>query len=280
MLYHIENRKKTISTSYFQRLMPAPHIHSHLELIYMEKGKSLVHVDNEEILIEEGDLFLAFPNQIHYYQDCSPVNGYLIIFAVDLFKEFRDLFLSQRPIVPVIRCSQLPSDICTLLELIEAKNREDSFFEKTVAKGYLLALLAKVLPLFELTSACASHDSIKNVLKYCSDNYKEPITLDRVSEELHLNKYYISHIFNERMNMSFTEFVNRLRLENACSLLEKGTSITEIALVSGFSSVRTFNRVFQKELNMTPRDYLKQKIRTPLEEINSTGETKQTVRLE
>ena len=42
--------------------------------------------------------------------------------------------------------------------------------------------------------------------------------------------------------------------------LIKGSSITDIAYVSGFSSVRTFNRAFLKHLDMTPRDYIKQKI--------------------
>ena len=76
---------------------------------------------------------------------------------------------------------------------------------------------------------------------------------------MHLNKYYISHIFNERLNISFTDFINSLRIEHACSLLERGANITEVALSSGFSSVRTFNRVFLQTLNTTPRDYLKAK---------------------
>lgn len=260
MLYQIENRKKVISASYFQHLIPIPHIHSHLELIYMEKGRSIVFVDNEELLIEEGDLFMAFPNQIHYYQDCSPVNGYLLIFAVDLFKEFRELFLSQRPRIPILKSNQLSaSDINGLLAEIEKNNKRETFFDKTAAKGYLLALLSKILPLFEMISASFSHDSIKSVLTYCSENYMEPITLERVAEELDLNKYYVSHIFNERMKISFTEFVNGLRLEHACNLLEVGTKITDVAFASGFSSVRTFNRIFQEKLHMTPRDYVKQK---------------------
>ena len=41
----------------------------------------------------------------------------------------------------------------------------------------------------------------------------------------------------------FTDFINRLRIEHACNLLERGSNITDIAFSSGFSSIRTFNRI-------------------------------------
>ena len=48
-----------------------------------------------------------------------------------------------------------------------------------------------------------------------------------------------------------------LRIEHACSLLENGDNITEAAFSSGFSSIRTFNRVFVENMEMTPREYMK-----------------------
>lgn len=111
-----------------------------------------------------------------------------------------------------------------------------------------------------LVDSPGDQDTIKNVLKYCMEKYTEPLSLELLSRKLNLNKCYISHIFRERMNMSYKEFINNLRVENACSLLEKNSSITDIAYASGFSSVRTFNRAFLKHLDMTPRDYIKQKI--------------------
>lgn len=105
----------------------------------------------------------------------------------------------------------------------------------------------------------SDQDSIKRLLQYCSENYTEPLTLDSISSNLHLNKYYISHIFKERMDIGFTDFVNNLRIEHACGLLERGVSITEVAFSSGFSSIRTFNRCFLQNMGMTPREYIKKK---------------------
>ena len=58
---------------------------------------------------------------------------------------------------------------------------------------------------------------------------------------------------------NFVDFINSLRVEHACTLLEQGCNITEIAFSSGFSSIRTFNRVFAQNMNMAPRDYIRYK---------------------
>lgn len=259
MLYQIENRSVPLSTGNFTGLSTIPHIHSHLELIYMEEGSSVATVDNKNFLIEKGDLFLSFPNQIHYYHDRCAVKGYLFIFSPDLLKDFKEIFQTQIPHSPIIKCPQLPLDLRSRLKKIRNKNRSDSSFEKIAAKGDLLSLLAELLPKMTLVNTPTVHDSIKSVLTYCSENYTEPLTLEQISKELHLNKYYISHIFNERLNISFTDFINSLRIEHACNLLERSSNITDVALSSGFSSVRTFNRVFVQNMEMTPRDYVKLK---------------------
>ena len=260
MLYEIEKRHIPLSTDPFDSLSDFPHIHSHLEFIYIMKGSSLATVDNKDFLIEEGDLFLAFPNQIHFYRDRSDTNGYMIIFAQNLFKDFEKIFRTKIPLSPIIRKSELPSDLPARLFNINEKNHSVSSYDKIAAKGYFLALLAELLPTMTLIDAPTDHDSIKNVLTYCSEHYTEPLTLELLSQELHLNKYYISHIFKERMNIGFADFVNSLRIEHACSLLEKGSNITDIAFASGFSSIRTFNRVFGQTMGMTPRDYIRKKL--------------------
>ena len=144
-----------------------------------------------------------------------------------------------------------------ILNMILVKNDSEAPFDKITAKGALLALLGELLSFITFTDAPADYDSVKNVLLYCSENYTEPLSLDTLSRELHLSRYYISHIFSDKLQVSFTDFINTLRVEHACSLLGKGANITEIALASGFASVRTFNRVFAEEMGMTPREYIK-----------------------
>lgn len=125
------------------------------------------------------------------------------------------------------------------------------------AKGELLMILAEVLPHMRFVDTPIHRDSIKDVLLYCMQNYTEPLTLDMLAKDLHLNKYYISHIFKERLKISFPDFVNGLRVEHACELLSKECSITEVAFASGFSSIRTFNRAFVQRMGKNPTEYIR-----------------------
>ena len=55
------------------------------------------------------------------------------------------------------------------------------------------------------------------------------------------------------------DFINNLRIEHARGLLSRGGRITDVAYASGFSSIRTFNRVFSEEYGCSPSEYRKKK---------------------
>ena len=120
-------------------------------------------------------------------------------------------------------------------------------------------LLAELIDKMSLQVIDNNHDSVRDVLVYCLENYKSPISLDILSQELHLSKFYLSHIFTDRLKISFTDFINGLRLESACRRLDKGMEITDAAFEAGFNSLRSFNRNFKRNMGITPSEYVKQK---------------------
>ena len=259
MLYKFENRAIPFASFTLDSLSPRPHIHPHLELTYLTEGSSIATVDGKDYFLEKESFFLTFPNQIHFYHQQSPIKGYIFIFSPENFKELKEVFRTHVPTSPIIQTNHDSVEMTQVLDMIFTKNESEAPFDKITAKGALLALLGELLNHTTLITAPADYDSVKNVLLYCSGNYTEPLSLDILSKKLHLSRYYISHIFSDKLQVSFTDFINTLRVEHACSLLEKGVNITEIALASGFSSVRTFNRVFAEEMGMTPREYIRQK---------------------
>lgn len=259
MSYKIEKRRRAFSAEVIDELLPVPHIHSHVELIYLKKGKSVAVLDNHQYVMQEGDFFIAFPNQLHYYLDEEPVEGYMFIFEADVFRELKSVFQKKLPELPIVHISDSEETIVRGMETICAKAEGEGRFDNVVAKGIVLSLLGELLAKMTFTDPTLDQDTIKRILNYCVENYRQPINLEMIAKELYLNKYYISHLFHERMQMSFKDFINKLRVEYSCELLKEGRSVTDVAYAAGFTSVRTYNRAFLKFMKMAPREYMKNK---------------------
>ena len=257
MPYEVEYRKHAFTVQRINRLLPKPHIHPHLELIYLKSGSSVVTLDNVEYRLGAGECFLAFPNQIHFYHDEEPVEGIMIIFSPDIFREFKEIFNMKTPISPIVKCDVTGRDVALQLETICEKIQGDLLFQETIVKGLFLAVLGELFSVMEFANNPTEQDDIKRILAYCLENYTESVSLEMMAKELYLNKYYVSRVFKERMHVGYKEFINKLRIEHACRMLEVGGRATEVAYASGFSSVRTFNRAFLKYMGVSPREYKK-----------------------
>lgn len=89
-----------------------------------------------------------------------------------------------------------------------------------------------------------------------TEHFSQPVTVEKMATDLCVSKNYLSTVFTKRLNMSFRECLNILRIELARDLLRStDQSITEILCACGYESPRTFNRVFFDLCGVTPREY-------------------------
>ena len=241
----------------FREASPIPHIHTHIELIYLVEGEIHATADDCTQMMHPGELYLSFPNQVHYY-DATPVFGVVIIVDPELFPDLLDIFANKVPECPVVSADRLPEDVYRQLLHICSAVKSGDKLQRVAAQSYLQGLLAEVLGQMTLVDRKNNRDSVREILLYCLENYKKPLTLDGLAKELHLSKYYISHVFTQRLNLSFPEFINGLRVESACRRLDKGQPVTEVAFEAGFNSIRSFNRNFERVMGVAPSQYKKQ----------------------
>lgn len=90
---------------------------------------------------------------------------------------------------------------------------------------------------------------------------KKGITsLNEISEALHMNKYYVCHMFKNKTGHSLSDYLSEKLYENAVKLLT-GTaySIEEIALQCGFSATSSFTRFFKNKSGISPSQFRKGK---------------------
>ena len=130
-------------------------------------------------------------------------------------------------------------------------------YKNLAINGYLNVMMSLILPRLQLKTVNADNNSaFYNIIDFCTHNYKDDITLDYVAESLHLSKYYISHLINKRLKQNFNEYINNLRITEACNLLrETDTKIADISEDVGFGTIRSFNRAFKQIMNVSPAEY-------------------------
>jgi two-component system response regulator YesN len=97
---------------------------------------------------------------------------------------------------------------------------------------------------------------IYHIGKYIVMHVDERLSLDDLSDRLHLNKTYISHIFKKVSGMGLVDFQLNTKIDRAKILLhDEEWKISEIADQIGYSNVEYFRKIFRDITSMTPSEY-------------------------
>lgn len=91
---------------------------------------------------------------------------------------------------------------------------------------------------------------------YIRENYQKDITLEDVARQVNVSPYYFSKLFKEESGENFIDYLTRVRIDIAVKLLrDRGKSIKEISLETGYADPNYFSRLFKKRTGMTPKEY-------------------------
>lgn len=98
--------------------------------------------------------------------------------------------------------------------------------------------------------------AIAKAVKHLIAHFRDEVRLEDVLKLTHLSRPTFARQFKKHSGRTFSEFLNRLRIQAACrDLVESDRSILEIALGSGFTQVSFFNRLFRRVMKCSPSEY-------------------------
>ncbi len=249
--------KTKLYFEYTNSLNFPPHIHDDIELIYVRRGEGTAFCDGKEYFLCDNSFFITFPNQVHYYSDCLYDGDYiLLIIKPSRLFSYENMFYDNLPQSSLYIPKNDNDNLAFLLETALSEFLRDGDSPQITA--YLTLVFGKLLKNLDIEKSRVSRDCVSSILQYCAWHYKENLTISDISESLHISRSHISHIFSNRLNMNFCDYINSLRLSDALGLLEdRNFPITEISDRAGFSTIRTFNRAFQKRYGVSPSQYRK-----------------------
>ena len=105
----------------------------------------------------------------------------------------------------------------------------------------------------------AEVDQINVIVNRITANLSEPIAMSDIAAELGMSESRFSRFFKRSTGNSFTDFVNRVRINSACHLLmQTDHYVTDICYQVGFNNVANFNRRFLEIKGMTPTEFRRQ----------------------
>lgn len=181
-----------------------------------------------------------------------PKTKILIISGYDDFEYAREAIsigVDQYILKPVTRMS-LRKVLQELKEKIEAEQEQEDFQSK-------LANLQTAIDLRDEQNTNLSSKTLKKALAYIDEHYtSENLSLGTVACEVQVGANYLSSVFSQNMQKTFTEYISEKRMEKAKKLL-KSTELptSEIAAQVGYKDPHYFSFVFKKTQGCSPREY-------------------------
>ena len=239
-----------------------PHTHNCAELFYVIGGKGQFLVTDRSFTITAGDMVIVNPHVEHTETSlaASPLE-YIVMGIEGLELNMDD---GSDHSFCIINFYDDGSDVQfylkTMLKEIEGK---DMGFE-TLCQDLLDILLIKLLrktkfsKVLSSTQESLSSDTVA-LRRYIENHYREPLTLDLLAQNVHMNKFHLAHMFSKEFGLSPFNYIQQLRIQESKELLSTTDyPLSQIAGMCGFSSPSYFSQRFRSSTGISPAEYRKQ----------------------
>ncbi len=254
MLSKFEDRQSApgsaVWAGIYQNLKNAVHWHKEAEIIYLKSGTATVGVGRKNYRLEPGQLIYCSSGTLHFIDAAADSIAYLVIFHPSAVP----CALEYAPQCPLV-CSPGKFEL-VFLQLKQELKKKPLFYQSRASALITLYLsgLFRSLPLARLDDSQKNTPlaMYKSLLDYIQVHYAT-ITFEEAANRMYFAPSYFSKIFSALSGVTFTQYVNHVRIQKAIELIQNSEkTITEIATRCGFNSVRHFNRMFKSITGTTP----------------------------
>lgn len=216
-----------------------PYIREHYLIHYVRSGKGMLYNERGEFPVKRGQIFIIRPGEVATYRadEKDPWHYIWIGFSGTLAQKL----------------DKLQGDVFDY--------NDDTFIRLTSAGDYNNTREEYVAGLtFEIMSNILNNPDrnpkyAKQAVNYINVNYMNDITVEEIAEVVGLNRRYLGRIFKKAVGMTIQEYLVHTRLSHGAEYLKIGESVTDAAMLSGYTDVFNFSKMFKKHFGVSPREY-------------------------
>lgn len=247
------------------------HYHPEIELVYVEASNGIRHVGKNISDFKESELLLIGSNVPHLNFDykiqteCKQLvlqmrENFLqnLIFPIPEFENIK--YLLDRSYLGLSFSGETKKIVVAKLH----RMKDENSFESLIGLIEILNILAHSDEVKELNNEDTRikwflNDKIRmgTIYDYINENYDKKTNVNEIAQIVSLSTPAFCRYFKKQTNMTFTDFVNNYRINQAKLLLLQNSCITEICFQVGFESLSYFNKLFKQHVGETPSEFKK-----------------------
>lgn len=249
------------------------HSHEFIEITYVSEGAGVHYIAGEAVPVGYGTLFFIPVGQSHVFRPKTskkdlPLIVYNCLFPVSYVSELQASFPQASEIFDLFLNDTMP-----WFSIQDTSGENHTLFRELYQEfsakppGYLVVLSSLVARIFMLLyrhhlqiHTDARHRpqwlSVDEAVSFIDCNYSAEIRLSKLATQANLSERQFSRLFRHQTGMSFTEYLQNIRMEAACSkLTSTNMSVGDICGAVGYNDLKFFHRLFKKKTGVTPREY-------------------------
>jgi len=242
----------------------SPHFHHEWELLWVLDAPLKVVWQQQEFVLQPGDLALFPPKLAHEFQQTDGICTFLCLqIALD------NIILSSGVTTSdILLRNHLSREDYHRVRQYALDIAEHYFYREPLyelhcygTSALMMHTLLQRIPSRIISAEEAANEDQRNarlmrLTQFVEENYMHKIRLSDFARQEGCSVSYLSHFIKNAMNQTFQDYVNSVRFSRACKLIAEGRlSMISVSMESGFSDYRYFSRTFQEHYGMTPAEY-------------------------
>ncbi len=237
------------------------HWHKDYEFIYVKKGPFTIKKQDEDVILNDGDIYILNSEEVHLYPEMKKEFEILFInIPTNMIEPYFEIpektpaFVIDNEIAKahILHVSML------LYNIKDTNDKIEDFKVKSII-NYILYHLGKYCYKPDLKYAKGSDsndfDCAKKAIEYMEENYKKDITLTEISGYVGMTPSHFSKYFKDKTETTFSKYLRRIRLEHAVrDMRENNTSVKDATQNNGFPNINSFISTCKEIYGKTPNE--------------------------
>lgn len=245
------------------------HSHTFYELLYCRNSVGAEYlVGSERYRLMRGDLLFIPPGISHRpllpENMSEPYKRYVLWLSSEFMGHYAELF--PYPITPNQTSANMLRTGGTKWEHLVDLFRSGVQEAERQADGWEAAVIGNTITLLTQikratndrtapTLVAEKPELLDRIMDFVEKNYAQNITINEMAKEFFISSSTVSHLFKQKLGISFYRFVTQRRLIAAKNLIEEGILLETVAVQIGFKDYSSFYRAFKQEYGISPRQY-------------------------